>query len=73
MTNTERDIGQLQGGVASLERQVSRLEEKVDHLADQIQKIEGTINQLSGAWKTAVIVAGVVGAIIGWLVRVWRS
>ena len=58
--NEQRELGVLTATVDALEKRIEKLEATVEQSHDLLTK-------LSGAWKLALIVAAIVGTIVGWV------
>lgn len=65
VAGNEREIGELSGRMAAVERTAERLERKLDANSHSTDEILRRIAGLDGGWKTLIAVAAFVSALIG--------
>lgn len=61
----EREIGELSGRMASVERTTDRLEKKLDANSDATAEILRRIAGLDGGWRVLLGISAIMSAIIG--------
>lgn len=68
---SERDIGRMEGEVASMQRDVENIRADIAAVKRDVQAIKEQLATVAGAWRVAVWIAGVLGMVLGVLARSW--
>lgn len=69
MVGQDREIGELSGRMAAVERTTERLERKLDDNSLATGEILKRIASLDGGWKVLIGIATVVSAAVGILIK----
>ncbi len=69
IVQSDREIGELTGRMAAMERTTERLERKLDANSDQTAEILKRIAGLDGGWRVLIAAAALVSAAVGLLIK----
>jgi len=69
--NTEREVAEHSVEIKHMQADIDHMMEDIDEMKAQLKNIEYTLSEIRGGWKVLIGVAGIVGAVVSYVVTNW--
>ena len=71
MINTEREVAEHSIEIKHMQADIDHMMEDIDLMKKKLENIDKTLSEIKGGWKVLIAIAGIVGAVVSYIVTHW--